>query len=209
MTNTSMDMHDHLILSMIERIRVINPERSWGSIIRRTIKLFEEAGEVAGAYLPVTSVYNGKGKTWGDVLEEAVDTFILAVDIALTPRPTDWTPVDLLQEIRFALKQMSRQHNSTIENEICVMATHISNLMSAITMGYNGEVIHCMGNVVFRAMILCMMAQPVVEDSDVRLHNISIMLDRKLSKWAKQKADAENHIASINGGDMDRGESRP
>lgn len=61
-----------------------NPDRQTQSIERRLIKLQEEVGELADAYLSYTTPSNPKNKTWRDITEEAVDTAIVAIDIALS-----------------------------------------------------------------------------------------------------------------------------
>lgn len=70
---------------IIPAIRDANPTRNNGNLGRRVIKLCEELGEHAEAYLNISSAGNGKGKTWDDVREEAADILIVAVDVALTP----------------------------------------------------------------------------------------------------------------------------
>lgn len=62
--------------------------RAWATTWRAIMKLFEEVGEMSEAYLGSTSqTGNYKNKTPADVREEAVDTAILALHIALTPLP--------------------------------------------------------------------------------------------------------------------------
>ena len=70
---------------IIPAIRDANLTRQSGNLGRRVIKLCEELGEHAEAYLNISSAGNGKGKTWDDVREEAADILIVAVDVALTP----------------------------------------------------------------------------------------------------------------------------
>lgn len=70
---------------IIPAIRDANLTRHSGNLGRRVIKLCEELGEHAEAYLNISSAGNGKGKTWDDVREEAADILIVAVDVALTP----------------------------------------------------------------------------------------------------------------------------
>ncbi len=70
---------------IIPAIRDANLTRHNGNLGRRVIKLCEELGEHAEAYLNISSAGNGKGKTWDDVREEAADILIVAVDVALTP----------------------------------------------------------------------------------------------------------------------------
>lgn len=49
---------------------------------RRVIKISEEAGELSQAFLDYTSKNPRRGKTLDDVLEEAIDTSIVGLDIA-------------------------------------------------------------------------------------------------------------------------------
>lgn len=49
---------------------------------RRVIKISEEAGELSQAFLDYTSRTPRRGKTLDDVLEEAIDTSIVGLDIA-------------------------------------------------------------------------------------------------------------------------------
>ena len=72
-----------------DKINEANRERSIRTMIRRIGKLGEEYGELWEAYLNVTSLNNGKGKTWDDVREECVDVAIVALDIVATRLPTD------------------------------------------------------------------------------------------------------------------------
>lgn len=77
-------------MSAFERIalavREANPTRNASNLDRRALKLIEEFGEAAQAYLNVTSPSNGKSKTWDDVREEIADVLIVALDIAWTPQ---------------------------------------------------------------------------------------------------------------------------
>lgn len=73
----------------IKRIHKINPARSRQNLGRRVIKLSEETGETSEAYLYATTVDSRKGITWDDIREEALDTAIVALDIAFTRMPTD------------------------------------------------------------------------------------------------------------------------
>lgn len=64
-----------------------NPVYDERYLSRRVIKVGEESGEISEAFLSVTSESNSKNKTFEDVREEAVDTAIVALDIALTKFP--------------------------------------------------------------------------------------------------------------------------
>ena len=76
------------MIDIIDKIRDSNPTRDMQDISRRLNKLQEECGELSQAYLSVTSTHNKKNKNWRDVMEEAADVTILAVDIALTIPPS-------------------------------------------------------------------------------------------------------------------------
>jgi len=62
------------------------------NITRRTLKVGEENGELAEAVLSVTSASNNKGKEWIDIVEEAIDVVICALDVALT-QPPEWEDI--------------------------------------------------------------------------------------------------------------------
>lgn len=71
--------------NFIRRIQEFHPDkRTLQNLSRRTLKLCEEAGETAEAYLYVTSVNNRKNITWDDLREEAIDAAVVGLDIALT-----------------------------------------------------------------------------------------------------------------------------
>ena len=75
------------IIDIIKRIKEIGYEgRDLKNLIYRTAKLSEEAGECNGAMISVDKK-SYKNLTYMDVLEEALDTFIVAVDIALSDFP--------------------------------------------------------------------------------------------------------------------------
>lgn len=69
---------------IIKMVEDVNPNRSPNNVSRRLLKILEELGESAEAYLGVTSTHNYKNKSWDDLREEAVDTLIVLVDVALT-----------------------------------------------------------------------------------------------------------------------------
>lgn len=89
---------------VIEKIRSANPRRALQNLARKMIKLSEECGEASEAYLYVTTEINHKEKTWDDLREEAIDTAIVGIDIALTRLPIDADLTDA--EIREAVDKM-------------------------------------------------------------------------------------------------------
>lgn len=76
-----------MIAEMIRDIERANVERNFTTVPRRLMKIGEELGEVAEAFLGVTSLSNPKGKTLHDLREEVADVMIVAIDTALTPVP--------------------------------------------------------------------------------------------------------------------------
>lgn len=58
-------------------------------LLRRTIKLAEESGEVSKAVFGITSEINPKNLSYNDVREELVDTIIVAVDMLFTTYPDE------------------------------------------------------------------------------------------------------------------------
>ena len=69
---------------MVELVQGADPNRGTRTVLRRLVKLSEEAGEAAEAWLQNTSERNLKGKTDDDVREEIADTLIMALDVGLT-----------------------------------------------------------------------------------------------------------------------------
>ena len=71
---------------------------------RRRLKLLEELGEVSQAYLDVTG-NNLKHKTVDDVLEEQVDTFIVAADLLIQVGLTMPDVAEQLPELKAAMQK--------------------------------------------------------------------------------------------------------
>jgi NTP pyrophosphatase (non-canonical NTP hydrolase) len=71
-------------LNIIDLIWSVNPNRAKQDILRRIVKIQEEVGELAQAYLNYTSKHNPKKKTYYDCIEEAVDSAIVSIDVANT-----------------------------------------------------------------------------------------------------------------------------
>jgi NTP pyrophosphatase (non-canonical NTP hydrolase) len=74
---------------LIKKIRKANPKRKVANMTRRILKVGEEYGEAAQAYLSVTSKANSKKKSWADVREELTDIIIVAMDVLLTTFPDE------------------------------------------------------------------------------------------------------------------------
>jgi NTP pyrophosphatase (non-canonical NTP hydrolase) len=74
---------------LVSRIHDANPKRNMDIFARRVIKLGEEYGEAAQAYLSISSENNSKNKSWEDVREELVDVLIVAMDLFLHQMPDE------------------------------------------------------------------------------------------------------------------------
>lgn len=74
---------------LYDQIFDANLKRSTRTLMRRAGKMGEEYGEFWEAFLNVTSLHNGKNKTWEDVREELVDMVIVSIDLVATRLPTD------------------------------------------------------------------------------------------------------------------------
>jgi hypothetical protein len=75
------------LADIVERVRKANPRRSYKNLDKRFMRALIEFAELAEAQLFVTARANYKGKTWKDVREEVVDTWIVTTDLLLTPLP--------------------------------------------------------------------------------------------------------------------------
>ncbi len=108
------------MFDLLYEIYSANPNRDVKTISRRIIKLQEEIGEVSEAYLYSTTENNTKGKTWDDVREEAIDTVIIGLDIALTcfPLDDDKSPAEIEEEvIKVFERKLNRWRKQLSEKE--------------------------------------------------------------------------------------------
>lgn len=92
-------------------------------LARRIIKLGEEKGETSEAFLSVTSESNGKNKTWIDVREEAVDSAIVALDIALTkfPGEEDWDEEKLYEAVDAMIAKKLKKWKKKLKDKTDIM----------------------------------------------------------------------------------------
>lgn len=123
----------------------------------------EELGELAEAYLGVTSSNNGKNKTWSDVREEIVDVLIVSLDLALTPlpgevgtgtldlildtlrmRPSDDIPglaFDVNRQLSIAFSVFPHSP-SIVRGKLNLLAVYAMELSMSTTPGHDGLEIH-------------------------------------------------------------------
>lgn len=100
-----------------------NPTYNERYLSRRVIKIGEESGEVSEAFLSVTSDSNGKNKTFNDVREEAVDTAIVGLDIALTkfPGEEDWDDEKLYTAVENMLAKKLAKWRKKLKDKTDIM----------------------------------------------------------------------------------------
>ena len=105
---------------IVKAVRAANPTRHNSNLERRMLKLVEEVGEASQALLAVTSVNNGKKKTWDDVREEITDVIVVAIDIALTAMPdqddksADEVQAIIEKEVARKLKKWVKKRSSVV-----------------------------------------------------------------------------------------------
>lgn len=100
-----------------------NPTYNERYLSRRVIKIGEESGEVSEAFLSVTSDSNGKNKTFIDVREEAVDTAIVGLDIALTkfPGEEEWTDEQLYAAVEEMIAKKLAKWRKKLKDKTDIM----------------------------------------------------------------------------------------
>lgn len=76
-------------MDIFDAVKISNPSRTNKKLWRAIMKISEEAGEVAQAYLSVTSDVNLKKKTWDDVRTEIVDVMFASLDAIVMAMPDE------------------------------------------------------------------------------------------------------------------------
>lgn len=99
----------------VRDIFLCDPNRSKSNLHRRGIKIMEELGEVAEAYLSVTSMDNTKDKSWNDVREELIDVVNTALDCAFTPLNPGETPEEAYKKTIAMLKHKNQRWREKLE----------------------------------------------------------------------------------------------
>jgi len=166
-----------------QKVIEANPERDMANAKRRAIKLIEELGEVAEAWLNITSPQNGKSKSWNDVREEIADCLIVVMDVALTTLPGE-----------------NQTHQWFIQRELNTYA-HFEQIIFSILLelAFYGNMIHA-GNYtharvhINRAVVLTaelnMMPMPDQPDANIEFieKQLLVEIDRKIAKWKRKRA---------------------
>ena len=172
--------------NFVEMVRLTNPNRSVDDITRRLIKVLEELGEIAEAYVNVTSEYNGKNKSWDDVREEIVDVLILSIDISLIslPKIPDNTHVAPKPTILFEY--------DSFEKNISKFVKAVSSVMTHL---FESNVNYTMVRIMCNYMASCafrLAYTPMPDKTGISItqleNELEIEMDRKLTKWKNKMA---------------------
>ena len=179
-----------MIDKLIEMVREVNPGRKHSNLNRKLIKVAEEIGEIAEAYLNVTSSFNGKNKTWADVREEIVDVLILAIDISLTPWPTQDTPHNL----RTAVFDLGLSNYNDFEDAFMWLSASSTSAYMERRADSPNQFRNSMRSVFREAVNLAY--TPFPDQPDITLEELEAALEkemrRKLDKWVAKMARMEN-----------------
>ena len=175
--------------NIIDAIRAANPTRNEDNLHRRIIKLGEEYGEAAEAYLNVSSARTGKAKTWDDVREELADVLIVAVDVALTPQDfcgdyVNFTyPCDTDYYVNFEDRLLDLQHR------IGKIAKAWSKYSADPSRKGHEKVISAMEKLSYCAMKLALCPLPDKIETTFAESQVDLAkeIDRKLTKWQNNR----------------------
>ena len=166
-------------------VRDANPERNSSNLCRRSLKLVEEMGEVAEAFLGITSASNGKQKTWDDVREEVADCLIVALDIAWT-RLHDESDI---QPFRFVDTAFREPFDYRVAFKICY---HLGLYVEGIDL-YSRNSRHEIGLVV--GLMSNLALSPMPDQVEMPAEELETALlsevNRKLAKWATNRANMQ------------------
>lgn len=124
---------------LVKLVREANPHRTPQNIRRRLTKILEELGEASEAYLSVSSPHNYKNKSWEDYREEAADTLIVLLDVALTVidnYPSAALLPALIEDAAITVEELYKVHFD-VANAVSAADQH---LQQGDTMGFHGAI---------------------------------------------------------------------
>jgi hypothetical protein len=148
--------------------------------------MLEEIGELSQAYLNVSSVSNGKQKTWDDVREEVADCLIVALDIAWTRMHDE----DEIQPFRF----VDTAHDRGLFDfrTAFTISYHLTLFIQGIDLYSRGSR-HEIGLVVNQIADLAL--SPLPDQVEMPTEELETQLlaevNRKLAKWATNRANMQ------------------
>jgi NTP pyrophosphatase (non-canonical NTP hydrolase) len=173
---------------LVSMVRIVNPHRSMNNLNRRLLKILEELGETSEAYLSVSSPHNYKAKSWLDYREEAVDTLIVLIDVALTELSNSYPPQSLIpSSISLAVEHSFDDPSSLmfeqfqVAGAVSAAATH---LRDNNPMGFYGAI----NRGIQAAANMCFARIPEDNDRTVIAERVKGLFDVKLGKWSRNMA---------------------
>jgi NTP pyrophosphatase (non-canonical NTP hydrolase) len=185
-------MEKETIRYIVDAVEKANPQRTPANLNRRLHKFLEELGELSEAYLNASSINNGKGKTEDDVREEAVDTLIVAIDIALTEtHPTNLIMKDQLLHL---VQHVSLDHPNNYDDII----TDVVKDFAAFSLHYKTDINIAKTDVIYLvkdAFVLVKHMYTMDFGTGEFVIDADIIADvhKKLVKWAASR----NKVAEI------------
>ncbi len=170
---------------LVTMVREVNPHRTPANLYRRLLKILEELGESSEAYLSVSSPHNYKAKTWLDYREEAVDTLIVLIDVALTELSNSYPPLSLIpSSVNIGVDRSFNDPENIMFEKFAVagaVASAAAHLREKDYMGFYGAV----NRGIQAASNMCFAMIPEDRDREViaeRVHGLFVV---KLGKWSK------------------------
>lgn len=101
--------------SAIRAVQKVNPHRTMDNLPMRALKTSEEVGELARAALSVTHPRNPRGITHDEMREEGVDTAMMGLCCALTPKRGE-TPEEAERDVIAIMQRKLRKWEMQINN---------------------------------------------------------------------------------------------
>lgn len=179
---------------LVTMVRDVNPHRSPDNLTRRLLKILEELGETAEAYLSVSSPHNYKNKTWFDYREEACDTLIVLIDVGLTQITSSFPPATMLPSSINVATSHSFESLDRLTHEKFAVAGAVSDAANHLakvkddgltaSMGFYGAI----NRGIQAAANMCFALIPEDQDRDVIAQRVHEMFVAKLDKWSRNMA---------------------
>lgn len=176
-------MHHHAI---VREINEANPYRGPDCVRRRLLKVLEEVGEASEAYLSRTGRGNYKDKTWNDYREEAIDSLIVLIDVALTEFDEfNFPPAALLPNHLLEASQNGYSTFFDLESRTFAIARAVcradEHMMNNDLLGFYGA----LARGIKAAAEIAYARMPDDDGSDVA-GAVYQIVQRKLAKWTSR-----------------------
>lgn len=162
--------------AMYDRVRKLEVSRSPSNLNRRAHKGLEEIGELAEAFLNVTSPGNYKVKNWLDVREEAIDVITNLFEVAVTLEGDNL--FDPMMAATFPAYPLRYDDHELIDN--CI--GNAANIFTDILTSPNPSALISRSDIL--AAVFGMLA--IARIDDYPKVEVQRIYDEKLDKWETQ-----------------------